>query len=227
MARQGHFGNGLFEFFVQLEANNNREWFKANQDRYRSQVEQPMLDFITDFGLRLGEISKNFVANPKRVGGSLFRIHRDTRFSKDKTPYKTWAAAQFPHRAKGTNILQGVPGFYLHLGPDSCSGGGGLYHPGSGPLKQIRDCMVAKPKQWQAVLDSGIELAGDALKRAPAGYEPGHRFVEDLKRKEFYTITSFTRRQVTGPGFVDTYLEACASATPLMRFSTKALGLPW
>lgn len=225
MAQKRHFGEGLFEFFEQLEANNNRQWFQANQDRYRSQVEQPMLDFITEVGPQLAKISKHFDADPKRVGGSMFRIYRDTRFSKDKTPYKTWTAARFPHRTRGT--AASVPGFYLHLDPDSCTGGGGIHHPDPAGLKRIRDRMVSKPNQWQAVLDAGGELQGGTLKRAPTGYDPAHRYVEDLKRKDLYTMTAFSRRQVTGPTFLDLFLEACEAAKPLVQFSTKALGLPF
>ena len=81
----------------ELAANNNREWFQANKDRYESEVKEPMLGFIADFATRLRTISANFDADPRPTGGSMFRIYRDTRFSKDKRPYKTGAAAHFPH----------------------------------------------------------------------------------------------------------------------------------
>lgn len=119
----GHFGRGLFDFFRELEKNNDRTWFTENKSRYVEQVEQPMLRFIGDFGERLKTIAPAFVALPTKTGGSLFRIHRDTRFSKDKSPYKTAVAAIFPHRDHPRDF--GLPGFYVHLGPDECLGGGG------------------------------------------------------------------------------------------------------
>ena len=97
MAKRAHFGPELFRFLRELEANNRKEWFQANRGRYEEQVREPMLAFISDFGPRLRKITPYLTADPRPVGGSMFRIHRDTRFSRDKTPYKTHAAAQFRH----------------------------------------------------------------------------------------------------------------------------------
>src|SRR5712692_5122774 len=112
-AGSGHFSRGFFTFLSELKANNNREWFDANKQRYVQEVEEPMLRFIADFGERAKKISKSFVADPRRVGGSMFRVYRDTRFSKDKTPFKSAAGAQFPHQSRAKD--RSVPGFYLHL----------------------------------------------------------------------------------------------------------------
>ncbi len=95
MARKPHFNQDLFDFLTELKTNNSREWFTANKDRYRSTVQEPLLRFISDFADPLHEISREFVADPRPSGGSMFRIYRDVRFSKDKSPYKTHAAAQF------------------------------------------------------------------------------------------------------------------------------------
>ncbi len=221
----GHFSRTFFEFLAELKANNDREWFGANKARYVDQVEQPMLGFIADLGERLLEISRSFVADPHRSGGSMFRIYRDTRFSKDKTPFKPAAGAQFPHRARDKD--RSVPGFYLHLEPGSCVGGGGIYHPDAGALGRIRDRIVTKPTEWEAVLRKRIPIEGEALKRPPAGYDPEHRFVEDLKRKDLYSMSRFSEREVCSPGFLDTYVESCARAAPLVEFLTRALGLRW
>ena len=104
----------FFEFMADLAANNDREWFAANKERYEAEVLEPALAFIEDFSYRLREISPNFVADPRRTGGSLFRIYRDTRFAKDKTPFKTHTGMQFRHVA-GKDVH--APGFYLHLDP--------------------------------------------------------------------------------------------------------------
>jgi uncharacterized protein (TIGR02453 family) len=113
--KTAHFGPGLFEFLRDLARHNDRAWFQANQRRYEAEVKAPMLRFIEDFGAPLKRISAQFLADPRPVGGALFRIHRDTRFSTDKSPYKTNAAAHFRHREGSRDVH--APGFYLHLEP--------------------------------------------------------------------------------------------------------------
>jgi uncharacterized protein (TIGR02453 family) len=227
-ARKGdvaHFGRGLFRFLKELRANNDREWFQANKDRYESEVKEPMLRFIEDFGEPLRTISRNFDADPRPMGGSMFRIYRDTRFSKDKSPYKTAAAAHFQYRDGSKDVH--APGFYLHLEPGECMGGGGLWHPDAAALQKVRDRMVKRTKEWKAIVDRGIAISGDALKRPPAGYAPTHPFIEDLKRKDIYTMTRFSEAEACASGFLERYTEACRSAAPLVEFLTKALGLAW
>ncbi len=108
MATTARIGPELLTFLKQLAKNNNREWFQKNKDSYEHDVREPLLKFIEAFGPRLHKISPHFVANPSKVGGSLFRIHRDTRFSRDKSPYKTHVGVQFRHeRAKDVH----APGF--------------------------------------------------------------------------------------------------------------------
>jgi len=147
--QQGHFGRGLFRFLYDLKTHNDRDWFAANKERYASEVEEPMLRFIADLDERLAKVSARFVADPRRTGGSMFRIHRDTRFSKDKSPYKTAVGAHFPHEAREKD--RSVPGFYLHLEPGSAVGGGGIYHPDPISLKRMRDRIVYHPNEWKAV----------------------------------------------------------------------------
>ncbi len=98
------FSPGFFRFLRELKANNRREWFEANKQRYEAEVKGPMLRFIAEFGARLRTVSKHFDADPRPVGGSMFRIYRDTRFAKDKSPYKTAVAEHFPHRAGGKDV---------------------------------------------------------------------------------------------------------------------------
>src|SRR5579863_7366132 len=166
-AQEGHFGRELFRFLSDLKTHNDRDWFAANKERYVRDVEEPMLRFIAVLGERLAEVSTRFVADPRRTGGSMFRIYRDTRFSKDKSPYKTAVAAHFAHEAqeKGTSL----PGFYLHLEPGSAMGGGGIYHPGPTSLERIRDRIVDHPDEWKAVRRTKLAIEGESLKRPPAG----------------------------------------------------------
>ena len=178
MAISPYFTPNTFRFLRGLKRHNTREWFADHRDQFVSDVEAPMQAFIMDFAPRLRAISRAFVADPRRTGGSMFRIYRDTRFSADKSPFKTWLAARFPHETsrKGEN----VPAFYLHISAGESYGGGGLYRADQSALTRVRQHIVAKPKPWAAVLATGIEIQGDRLKRAPAGFDPAHRFVEDL-----------------------------------------------
>lgn len=223
--RSAYFDPALFRFLKELKANNNRDWFAANKHRYESAVKEPMLRFIADFAAHLSKISPQFNADPRPAGGSMFRIYRDTRFAKDKMPYKTAAAAHFRHQAGAKDVH--APGFYLHLEPGSCMGGGGLWHPDSTALRKVRDRIVEHNKEWQAVIRSGISISGDTLKRVPAGYDPEHPHAEDLKRKDLYVMYEFTEKDVCAPDFLERYAQACRSAQPLVRFLTKAVGLAW
>jgi uncharacterized protein (TIGR02453 family) len=224
MRQVSHFGPELFQFFRELKANNTREWFLANKDGYETEVKEPMLRFISDFGPHLRKISPSFEAEPRPVGGSMFRIYRDTRFSMDKSPYKTHAAAHFGHRA-GKDVH--APGFYLHLDPVGCFAGAGIWHPEPSTLVKIRDAIVHQPRGWERVLRSKLSLEGDKLTRPPRGYDAAHPFVEDLKRKDFVATVPFTRSQVCSPRFLQGYASACKAMSPLVEFLTKALGLAW
>ncbi len=143
MARgEAPFGNELFRFLKELKAHNDREWFQANKGRFEAEARDPLLRFIGDFSVPLAGISRQFAADPRPVGGSMFRIYRDTRFGKDKTPYKTHLAAHFPYRGPGTLGVHG-PGFYLHLEPGASFAGGGLWHPEPEALFKVRQAIAA------------------------------------------------------------------------------------
>jgi uncharacterized protein (TIGR02453 family) len=219
------FDPDLFAFFRDLKADNSRAWFEANRERYIRSVEGPMLQFITDVGARLPQISKAFRADARRFGGSLYRLQRDTRFSPDKSPYKTWTAAIFRHRSarKGHQ----APGFYLHLDPEHNFGGGGAYRPDQPVLTRIRQYLAEHVDDWQKVRDTGIEIRGERLTRVPAGFSRTHPLAEDLKMKDFYTGVGFSEADVTAPGFIDRYLDCCQQAAPLVKFLTRSLNLAW
>ena len=163
----------LFDFLRDLRDNNDREWFAAKKGRYLAEVRDPMLDFIGAFAAPLAEISPHFVADPRPNGGSLFRIYRDTRFSRDKTPYKTNAGAHFRHAA-GKDAH--APGFYLHLEPGMCFAGCGVWRPDGPTVTKIREAIDVERDAWTRVTTARdftetFELEGDSLKRPPRGYE--------------------------------------------------------
>ncbi len=221
----GFFSRDLFRFLEDLKRHNNRDWFQQNKARYVELAEAPMLAFIGAVGQGLTDISPRFVANPRRVGGSMFRIYRDTRFSANKAPYKTWVAARFRHRAAASGV--DAPGFYVRISPEGSAGGGGIHHPETATLTKIRRRMVDRPRDWTAVRRVTPEILGDRLMRVPAGFDRSHPFAEDLKCKDFYVMTAFTEREVVAADFLDRYLAACRQAAPLVEFVTRAAGLAW
>src|SRR5918996_3657025 len=201
------FGPELFRFLRDLEANNDRMWFNANKERYEREVRDPALDFVEDFAPHLAEISPHFVADPRPSGGSLFRIHRNTRFSKDKSPYKPYTGIQFRHEL-GKDAH--APGFYLHLESGGVFAGAGIWHPDQPTLVRIREAIARDPEAWRkATAGERFRLAGDSLKRAPAGFEPEHPLIEDLKRKDFIGVVTLTENQVCARGFVERFAQTC------------------
>jgi uncharacterized protein (TIGR02453 family) len=222
------FTPGLFAFMRELREHNDRAWFQDNKDRYEREVKEPALDFVSDFWPLLHEISPYFVADPRPVGGSMFRIHRDVRFSKDKSPYKTHVGLHFRHEL-GREAY--APGFYLHLEPRATFSGAGIWHPDSATLKRVRDAIVADPDRWRRVIADPAfaarhRIAGRTLVRPPAGYDRDHPLIEDLKRKDFAATSRLTERAVTSRGFLEAYAERCREAMPFMAFLCDALGLP-
>lgn len=224
-----HFGPELFDFLRELRENNSRDWFQDNKKRYEHDVKEPLLGFISDFGKKVPKISAHIRADPRPVGGSLFRIYRDVRFSKNKAPYKTHAAAQFRHK-RGKDVH--TPGFYLHLEPDQVFAGGGIWHPDSASLKNIRQAMVDCPDDWRKAISGkafqrDCELQGESLKRPPKGFDAEHPLIEDLKRKDFIAVQSFSEDAALQGDFLNTFVAFCRQTAPLMAFLTSALDVEW
>jgi len=223
------FTPGLFAFLRELADHNDRKWFKANQDRFEAQVRQPALDFIEEFSRPLYEVSRHFVADARKVGGSLFRIQRDTRFAKDKTPYKTHVGIHFRHVATRDDVH--APGFYLHLEPRGSFAAIGLWHPSAGNANKIRQAINDDPAAWKrASRGKGFatvygDLEGESLKRPPRGFDPDHPLLEDLKRKDFIASTRLTQKQITSDSFMADYQATVRTAAPFARFLSEALGL--
>jgi len=221
----------LFDFLRELKANNDRDWFAANKARYEANVQEPALAFIEDFGHRLSQISPHFRADTRKVGGSLFRIYRDTRFSKDKTPYKTNTGMHFRHEAAKDAH---APGFYLHLAPGQVFGGGGIWHPDTKTATKIRQAIVDDPDAWRAAtreppFSERLDIGGDdqRLKRVPSGFAADHEFADDLRRRDYFGWAEFGEGVATTAGFLDEYTRTCQAAVPLVRFICRALGLPF
>jgi uncharacterized protein (TIGR02453 family) len=226
MADDG-FTKATLGFLASLAANNDREWFEGHKDDYETSVRTPALNFISAMTADLYRISPHFLATPKKVGGSLMRIHRDIRFAKDKLPYKTNVGIQFRHEL-GKDIH--APGYYVHIEPGGCFVGVGLWHPDADALGKLRDALVGKPDAWVKARDDNafrkhFALVGDTLANAPRGYAKDHPLVADLKRKDFIALAELDDTDVLAKNFQRRTAERFAAATPYMRFLCQALEL--
>lgn len=219
----------LLAFLKDLAANNDRQWFQRNRERYERELREPALNFIMDFGAPLHRISPHFRADPKANGGSLFRIYRDVRFSRNKQPYKTHTGLYFRHEA-GRGVH--TPGFYLHLEPRACFVGVGLWHPDTATLKQIRNRVVADPEGWKKCVGGPefqrrFKISGESLKRPPRGYDPDHELVDVLKLKDFTALAPLSHQQVTGADFLEEFTEYCRVGSSLVQYLCRALQQPF
>jgi uncharacterized protein (TIGR02453 family) len=227
--RYASFTHESLKFLDDLAANNNREWFKENKTRYEEQVLDVALRFIQSMQQPLQDFAPHFTAIPKRMGGSLMRIYRDTRFSKDKIPYKTNIGIQFRHeRAKDVHS----PGFYVHIDPEQVFLGAGMWRPDPDALAGIRERISTKQSEWQRVSTDRkfarhFHLGGAALKRPPRGFDKDHPMIEDLKRKDFIAVKNLSHEDAVNPKFQQKVETAFKAATDYMEFLCKAVGVPF
>jgi len=222
----GGFPEETFRFLSDLRNNNNREWFGNNKDRYENFVVEPVTRFIDAVGEFLPAVSDAYIADIRRNGGTMFRIYRDTRFSRDKRPYKENVGCQFRHTT-GKNAH--APGFYVHIAPTEVFLGGGIWKPDNRTLDNIRTRIIGNPEQWSDVISDTAfsnyfgNVQGERLKRPPRGFDPGNMHIEDLKLKSYFALRHVTPESVMTPDFINEVEKAFTNAMPLMRFITSAL----
>ncbi len=229
MAGNPYVTPALFGFLRELKENNERDWFNANKARYEGDIREPMLAFIREMAPHLDSISPRIQGDARKSGGSLFRIFRDTRFSADKSPYKTAVGIQFRH-AEATSAH--TPCFYLNLEPGRVFIGAGIWRPDSGSLGAIRDAIVGDGQGWQRALEAKdfaktFALSGESLKRPPRGYDSDHPLVEHLKRKDFIAVSDTSEDWACGANFLEDFTAHCRQAAPFMQFITQAVGMAW
>jgi len=221
MADTAFFSPEVFVFLRQLKRHNDREWFAKNKAGYQTSIVEPALSFIGGFAPYLERISPHFVADARPTRGSLFRIYRDTRFSPDARPFKTHVGIHFSH-ASGKDAH--APVFYLHLEPDSCFVAAGIWHPDNWALTRVRTAIAHDMEQWAKVRKKVI-LEGDKLSRPPRGFDASHPFIDDLKMKDFVTSLPLSEEQICSAKLMRDFVSACRKMSPLVEFTTKALGL--
>lgn len=212
------------EFLRQLKENNNREWFQARKSTYEKVVKQPMLDLIDALNGRLVQFAPDYVTEPAKA---LYRIYRDTRFSKDKTPYKTNVAATFNLRGAKNMALAG---YYFQISPENVGIGGGIYHPPPKELLAIRTWIadnwdesgkVIQNRKTEALMG---EIYGDQLSRPPKGFAKDHPGEAVLRRKSLIFYTELPPESALKPTIVEDIATRFEATTPLIHMLNRALG---
>jgi uncharacterized protein (TIGR02453 family) len=223
-----YFSDKTFRFLRSLARNNNREWFLAHKPDYESHVRGPFQKLLLDLQPALAEVSPHFRAEPKTVGGSLFRIQRDTRFSGNKAPYKSWQGARLFH-ARGRELA--APSFYLHLQPGECFVGAGLWHPEPVTQRRIRQFIVDNPGSWKSAAHAPAfrrryELASDEmLVRPPRGFPPDFEFIDDLRHRNFVAVRAIDDAVMTGPRLRQVLAADLTALAPFVDYLCAALDL--
>jgi uncharacterized protein (TIGR02453 family) len=221
------FDPSLLGFLDELAQNNDRDWFAENKHRYERLVREPALDFIVAMGPLLDRIAPEFEAVAKKMGGSLMRVFRDTRFGRDKTPYKTNVGIQFRH-TQGKDVH--APGYYLHIEPGAHFIGAGMWRPDPDSLAGIRTAIVERASAWKSARDAVAKtysLDGGALKRPPRGYPVDHPMIDDIKRTDFIATRPFDDAELFRTDFAARVAKRFEAATPLMKFLCRAVGVPF
>jgi uncharacterized protein (TIGR02453 family) len=222
-----YFDDATFRFLRGLARHNDREWFQAHRADYEAHLRQPFLRLIADLQPDVAALSPHYRADPRGAGGSLFRINRDTRFSNDKTPYKTWSGARIFH-ARSREVH--APSFYLHVQPGASFVGAGLWHPEPETQRRLRGFLLDNPAGWKAVVRAPafartFALTGESLVRPPRGYPAGHELIDDLKRKDFVAVAPLDDAGVLGPRLRATVATRMRGLAPLVDYLCAALDL--
>jgi len=223
------FSEATFRFLGELAVHNDRQWFADNKARYHDDVLAPSIELVEALRKPLSRVAPFLVADGRRSGGSVLRIYRDTRFSKDKTPYKTHVGIQLRHDA-GKDIH--APSIYLHFEPGESLVAAGCFRPEPPALAAIRRAIDAERSRWKRVRDEKRFRAestfwGESLKTAPRDYPKDHPMIDDLRRKDFIACFPLSRNQVFGNELVSLVIERIKWSRGYLRFLCDALDVPY
>ena len=225
------FTPGALRFLRGLAKNNNKTWFEAHRAEYENDVREPMRDLIGEMNARLATFAPEIGGDPKR---SMFRINRDIRFSRDKSPYKTHAACWFHHRRAtkhvGSEADAGSAGFYFHLEPGKSYVGGGLWMPPRPQLNKLRDAIAGDATGFDRIargLDKRYGGLSDeaVLTRMPRGFADDHPAAHWLRYQSFVSGKAITDAEVTGAKLPALLAKEFQGLLPLVRWLNGALGL--
>lgn len=218
-----HFTNDTLTFLRRLKRHNDRDWFRAHREQYESDVRAPMVRTIEQVAVDLPAFAPDLVATPK---ASMYRIYRDTRFSADKTPFKTHVSAVFPHRRL---TKHGGAGLYFHVATDHVLIGAGIYAPEPRQLYQLRQHISTHLKRFRAIVESPTfrrkfgEISGQRLKRIPKGFDADDPASEYLKLRQFIAGTERPSGFATRPRFYGSLKRLFEQLEPFVRFLNEPL----
>lgn len=218
------FRREALQFLVDLAMNNERSWFQAHKADYERLLKEPLAAFCDAVGDAFRAEGVPLESDARK---SPFRIYRDVRFSKDKSPYKTNVAASFPWvggSARASGAGRAGAGGYFHLAPEGSYMGGGMWHPEPGRLAAFRHAVDQEPQRALAALEETRFKArfgavhGESLKRVPAGYPPDHPHAELLKLKDVTFGRQLTDQEVLSSDLPSIVAADFAKAVPVMAF---------
>jgi uncharacterized protein (TIGR02453 family) len=217
-------------FLSEVALHNDKTWFDANRKRFEANVQAPALAFVRALAPRLARISNEIAADDRKSGGSMMRFFRDTRFSKDKSPYNTHLSFQFAHRAGKGSV---APGFYARIEPGRMTVGTGVWQPATPDALRIRTHIDENAKAWIRARDDRAfratfgELGGESLKRVPKEFAADHPLADDLRRKDFVAFAELDAALVKSPELPDAVAAAYTASKPFVAFLCAALGQPF
>ena len=214
------------QFLADLAENNDRAWFQPRKAEYERLLKEPLEALCVALSERFEARGVPLSADPSR---SPFRIYRDVRFSKDKSPYKTSASAAFRWKESGAELShqEGDPGGYFHLAPGEAFVGGGMWHPPTAKLAAFRQRVLNDPASVRSVLDEPAfartfgAVSGESLKRVPTGLPADHPEAILLKLKDMTFSHRLADDDVMSPRLPDVLVESFEVAVPVMRFLAR------
>ena len=223
-----YFSDASFKFLRALARNNDKTWFNAHKPQYEDHVRQPFLRLLVDLQPDLAMVSPHFRSDPRTVGGSLFRIYRDARFSNDKSPYKPWQGARLFHERRKQVA---APSFYVHLQPGQCFVGAGLWHPEPPTQRRVRQFIFDNPGSWKAAAHAPkfrkrFEFeSSEVLSRPPRGFPADFEMIEDLKHRNFVFSRNIEDADMTGPRLRQQLAADLVALGPFVDYLCAALDL--
>lgn len=217
------FPKEMVTFFRSLKRNNRREWFQPRKEAFERHIKEPMIALVAALNSEFSKFAPEFVTDPKKA---IFRIYRDTRFSADKTPYKTHIAASFGRRG-GERLTAG--GFYFSVSHEQIEVAGGIYHPAPDTMLVVRTHIAEHHQELRGILaDRKVrrllgELQGDELTRAPKGFDPTHPAINLIKMKDWILDTTLDPSLGTTPKLYKELADRFRAMTPLIEFLNRPL----